>query len=191
MSLPHAVLGFLRSDPMTGYDLKKRFDATVRHFWPADLAQIYRTLANLAEQGLVRIEPVPQEGKPDRKRHHITEAGAAELDEWLTRVLPHTDVREATLVQIFFADGVTDAEALAMLRGQRDQRAADLAELAELEGIPLPGESTRDRAAARERFFRSLTLDHAIAMTRAEVGWLDCAIERLEAARSERWKPRP
>ena len=36
MSLKHAILGFLSLQPMTGYDLKKAFDQSVRHFWPAN-----------------------------------------------------------------------------------------------------------------------------------------------------------
>ncbi len=49
MSLPHAILGFLREQPLTGYALKtQRFDVSVANFWPADQAQIYRTLDRLA-----------------------------------------------------------------------------------------------------------------------------------------------
>jgi PadR family transcriptional regulator AphA len=34
MSLEYAILGFLNYHPYTGYDLKKVFDKSVRHFWP-------------------------------------------------------------------------------------------------------------------------------------------------------------
>jgi hypothetical protein len=44
MSLEFAILGFLNYQPYSGYDLKKIFDTSVRHFWPADQSQIYRTL---------------------------------------------------------------------------------------------------------------------------------------------------
>ena len=36
MSLKHAILGFLSFAPLTGYDLKKAFDRSVQHFWPAN-----------------------------------------------------------------------------------------------------------------------------------------------------------
>ena len=58
MSLEYAILGFLNYRPLSGYDLKKVFDNSVRHFWPADQSQIYRTLARLAEQGYVEQEIV-------------------------------------------------------------------------------------------------------------------------------------
>ena len=53
MSLRHAILGFLSFQPFTGYDLKKAFDRSVRHFWPATQSQIYRTLAELDADGLI------------------------------------------------------------------------------------------------------------------------------------------
>ena len=46
MSLDHAILGFLNYRRYSGYDLKKIFDKSVRHFWPADQSQIYLTLGN-------------------------------------------------------------------------------------------------------------------------------------------------
>lgn len=49
MSLPFAILGWLHTEPMSGYDLKKRFEQGVGYFWPVDEMQIYRTLDRLLE----------------------------------------------------------------------------------------------------------------------------------------------
>jgi len=62
MSLEFAILGFLNYQPYTGYDLKKIFDTSIRHFWPADQSQIYRTLARLTEQGLAEMEKIENMG---------------------------------------------------------------------------------------------------------------------------------
>ena len=74
MSLEHAILGFLHYAPSSGYDLKKAFDTSVRHFWPADQSQIYRTLARMTEREWVKVEVISQEDRPSRKVYHITEA---------------------------------------------------------------------------------------------------------------------
>ena len=55
MSLDFAILGFLSYSPFTGYDLKKFFDQSVRHFWTADQSQIYRILARLGDEGKVEM----------------------------------------------------------------------------------------------------------------------------------------
>ncbi len=72
MSLEFAILGFLNYHPYTGYDLKKIFDSSIRHFWPADQSQIYRTLTRLTEQGFAR-DGKSSPGRPPRPEglfHH-------------------------------------------------------------------------------------------------------------------------
>src|SRR5512142_1872214 len=117
MSLEFAILGFLNYQPYTGYDLKKIFDTSVRHFWPADQSQIYRTLARLTEQGFVEVEKVPQEDRPDRKVYHITDDGRAELLKWLAGTVPHDEPRSAALMQVFFSGQLSDKEILAKFEG--------------------------------------------------------------------------
>ena len=85
MSLEHAIQGFLTCRPLSGYDLKKFFDETVRHFWSAPQSQIYRTLARMAETGWVEMERIKQEDRPDRKVYHVTGEGRDELRRWLRR----------------------------------------------------------------------------------------------------------
>jgi DNA-binding PadR family transcriptional regulator len=47
MSLEHGILGYLSMKPLAGYDIKKLFNMSAAFFWPADQAQIYRTLKKL------------------------------------------------------------------------------------------------------------------------------------------------
>ena len=47
MSLNNGILGFLSMKPLSGYDIKKLFNMSAAFFWPADQAQIYRTLKSL------------------------------------------------------------------------------------------------------------------------------------------------
>ncbi|HEY90972.1 MAG TPA: PadR family transcriptional regulator [Dehalococcoidia bacterium] len=110
MSLDHAILGFVNERARSGYDLKKAFDATVAHIWPAKQSQIYLTLARLNKAGLVELRVVQQDGKPNRKVYHITEAGLDELRRWLACPLPLTPVRDAFLVQMTWADSIETHE---------------------------------------------------------------------------------
>ncbi len=61
MSLKHAILGFLSFKPLSGYDLKKAFDKSVHHFWPANQSQIYRTLSQMTDEGLIEKEVIERE----------------------------------------------------------------------------------------------------------------------------------
>ena len=71
MHLEHAILGFLSYQPFTGYELKRLFDQSIRHFWPADQSQIYKTLSKLAEKKYASIEVIHQEDRPSRKARFL------------------------------------------------------------------------------------------------------------------------
>ena len=124
MSLDYAILGFLNYHPQSGYDLKKTFDVSVQHFWSADQSQIYRTLSRLTKQGLVEVEKIRQEDRPDRKVYHITNAGRTALREWISGPPPISEPRSAPLIQVFFMGLISDEEAL-----ERFERFAQIMQL--------------------------------------------------------------
>jgi PadR family transcriptional regulator, regulatory protein AphA len=127
MSLTHAILGFLASGPKSGYTLKVEcFDVSVNHFWPADQAQIYRTLDKLAEGGLVESQLKIQTDRPNSKIYHITETGRAELLRWLMQDHPMPDHREAFLIQLYFARHLSADQVRARLLHQLEQHHAML-----------------------------------------------------------------
>ncbi len=177
MSLEHAILGFLRYGPLSGYDLKKAFDVSVHHFWPADQAQIYRTLARMAERGWVEMEVVHQENHPNRKVYRITGAGEEELRRWLTTPLPPNQPRIPWLVQVFFSGQLGDEEILALFEREAEQLRARLARYARV-----PQESAEyveTVGSPREAFFWMLTLEYGNTVNRAELEWIENVIERL------------
>jgi DNA-binding PadR family transcriptional regulator len=179
MSLDYAILGFLNYSPLSGYDLKKFFDSSVRHFWPADQSQIYRTLARLADQGLVEQEVFRGVDRPDRKEYHITPAGQEALRAWLLSPLPSQDVRIAALIQVFFAGQLSDEQILALF----ERLAADArAVLAVYDQIPQAA-GTDDPALGppRERFFWQLTLEYGRMSAQADLVWIENILARIQA----------
>lgn len=168
MSLKYAILGLLNVLPMTGYDLKHQaFDATVRHFWPADQSQIYRTLNQLASESLVTATVVAQDERPDRKVYAITAAGQAVLTDWLKTDQALPTLRDPLLVQLFFGQELPRAD---LLRVVEQQLAAHQAQLAVFGQIPIPPAASRpdDRWLALQH----LTLDFGLALEQAYVSWL-------------------
>jgi PadR family transcriptional regulator AphA len=178
MSLEHAILGFLNYHPYTGYDLKKIFDTSVRHFWPADQSQIYRTLSRLTEQGYAEMEKIPQADRPDRKVYHITPAGCNELYRWLSGPPPLDEPRSAPLVQVFFAGQLSDQEILQKFEGFASiMRMA----LAQYDQIPdMLGPFQQEIQSPREHFFWILTLENGIRNMRANLEWAESVIDRIK-----------
>ena len=178
MSLDHAILGFLNYSPLSGYDLKKTLDGSVRHFWPADQSQIYRTLARLAKQDYVDVELISQRDRPNRKLYHITDRGREEICRWVADERSKEVFRRPFLVQSFFAGMLSDEQILEIFEARaqelRDWQARfevlakDVAEGKRAEGPP------------REQFFWYLTLDNGLWEVQAMLDWVEDAIGRIK-----------
>ena len=178
MSLKHAILGFLSYLPLSGYDLKKAFDNSIQHFWPANQSQIYRTLAELEEGGFVTKEVIEREERLDVKIYHGTEAGRAELHQWLSHPLPERDDREPFLIQVYFSGQLNDVEALHIFR----QKLREIEEqLSVYETVYEMIRNTPQRIEdPRAIFFSILTLEAGYMNNKSIAAWLRSAIERIE-----------
>ncbi len=110
MSIEDAILGFLSDEPLTGYDLKKRFaDSDLLH-WSGNSNQIYTALVELRQAGLVAqtVEQPPR--GPARKVYALTEAGRIALHEWLVATPDLPTLRHPLLVRLLWADQLPRAE---------------------------------------------------------------------------------
>ncbi|HCK65826.1 MAG TPA: PadR family transcriptional regulator [Anaerolineae bacterium] len=178
MSLKHAILGFLSFAPFSGYDLKKAFDNSVQHFWPANQSQIYRTLAELDEQGFVKKEIVERDERLDMKIYSITKAGRSELHQWLTSPLPERDEREPFLIQVYFSGLLTDEEVLNLFNQKLKETEERLAVYETVyQMIQNTPPSIEDKRAI---FFSILTLEAGYINTQSIAEWLESAIARIK-----------
>jgi len=115
MSIKHAILGFLSWMPMTGYELKKLFaESNVLH-WSGNSNQIYKTLVELHQAELVTLDVQQQADRPPRKIYTITPKGQAELRQWVTSIPEPPQLRNSFLIQLAWADQLTDDELSALL----------------------------------------------------------------------------
>lgn len=172
VSLRHAILGLLSTRPMSGYDLKTQcFDGSIAHFWPADQSQIYRTLEQLADADLLSVHVEDSDQGPARKVYTVTDAGNDELARWLQSDLAPPAIRDATLVQLFFSDGIAPEHARRHLQAWKAEYQG---RLAVYEAIPLP--PLQQRAGTQwER--QRMTLDLGIAHARMCIDWAERCLE--------------
>ena len=101
MSLKHAILILLESEPGSGYDLVKRFKAGLGYFWNAKHQQVYLELKKLSEAGWLAFEEEVQDSRPDKKIYRLTPAGHAELLRWLGEPVQPNKINDALLVKLF------------------------------------------------------------------------------------------
>jgi DNA-binding PadR family transcriptional regulator len=171
MALRHAVLATLLDTDASGYELAKRFDASVANFWHALPQQIYGELRHLEQEGLIRGRPVRQRGRPDKRVFTITKAGQQTLREFAAAPTKPGAVKEDLAVKVYAA-AVADPEALIAALNQRAAQSA-----AKLERYQRQADALADPNGAD--LGPSLTLARGIAYERENINWCALAAERL------------
>jgi DNA-binding PadR family transcriptional regulator len=179
MSLKHALLGILSYQPMTGYELKQFFDASVQHFWNAELSQIYPTLKALEEQGFVEKHTEVQENRPNRKIYEITPRGREEFGRWAREPSPPADMRDPFLIKVFFGSHLATEDMLVILRRQMEEQQKMLA-FSETVLRARIDHAGKEHHAPVDATYWTLTLEMAIAYRRAYITWCEEAMALLE-----------
>jgi DNA-binding PadR family transcriptional regulator len=170
VSVPHTMLGLLRTGPRHGYDLKRAYDARFAHARPLRYGQIYATLARLQRDGFVILDAEEPGQGPDRKRYVITEDGATELERWLRETEAPEPYLHSTLFAKIVLALLLDRDPAATLDAQRARHMARMRELTELKRTG----DTVDQ----------LLSDHALFHLEADLRWIDLTAARLDRLRS-------
>lgn len=179
MPLDHAILAFLDFQPMSGYDLKKSFDSSVGHFWSAAQSHIYKALEKLEKLELVASKVIPQEGKPNRKEYHITKVGRAELQKWLSTPLPLSPVREAWMIQLFFAHSLSNEQIAQLIKTRKDEVAKAIEALDQAQTIIEVQKKEGPPNMERMASLWQMTLDYGADYYKAEFAWLEKTLKRV------------
>jgi DNA-binding PadR family transcriptional regulator len=177
MALRHAVLAALLDGEASGYELAKRFDASVANFWHALPQQLYTELRRLEEQRLVSGRAVRQQGRPDKRVFTITPAGQDELRRFAAEPTRPGALKEDLAVKAYAA-GIVDHEVLAAALDERAAHAAAKLERYQRQAAALADPDGADLGP-------SLTLARGIAYERENITWCTWAAERLRATPGE------
>jgi DNA-binding PadR family transcriptional regulator len=181
MALRHAVLATLLDADASGYELGKRFDASVANFWHALPQQIYGELRRLEQQGLIRGRTVRQRGRPDKRLFTITKAGQHALREFAAAPTKPGVVKEDLAVKVYAA-GIAEPEALIAALHQRAAQSG-----AKLERYQRQADALADPDGAD--LGPSLTLARGIAYERENINWCALAAQRLRRRASNSARP--
>ncbi|WP_427051224.1 DUF4180 domain-containing protein [Paenibacillus sp. TC-CSREp1] len=110
MSIQYALLGLLSWRSATGYELKKIIEESSTMYWSGNNNQIYKSLVQLLDEGLVTNEIQHQESTPSKKIYSITEKGLASLREWVLSEPETPEFKNTFLVQLAWADQLSNEE---------------------------------------------------------------------------------
>jgi DNA-binding PadR family transcriptional regulator len=165
----YVILGMigLGPDAPTGYDIKNAVDRSARFFWNASYGQIYPELRRLERAGLVEGRSVPSGGRK-RREFQLTPKGREELLSWLAQPAEMPQLRDESLLKLFFSDALPLEKALETLRRRREGHEEFLAFLREL-----------DARSGDDSSFANLVLRYGIAYAEFNVEWCEREEKRL------------
>jgi DNA-binding PadR family transcriptional regulator len=163
------ILGLLAGGERSGYEIKAIVDRSTRFFWAASYGQIYPELRRLEHEGLIEGEDAPNGARP-RRVYRLTPAGQGELEAWLRGSEVTVELRDESLLRLFFADALPREEALGLIEGRRRGFQQVLERLREIDARP--GEDPP---------FVDLVLRWGLAYTEWETQWCAQQLERLGA----------
>lgn len=181
MALRHVLLVALHQQASTGYEVTRKFDSTLGHFWKASHQQVYRELAKLETEGLVACHEIAQEGRPDKKRYRLTAKGRRALERWLGDPLAERRVNDELLVKILGGEIAGAATLIDQINQKQLETEERLEVLLAIEQEYRKGPPLEKLPIERRLVY--LTLRKGIAMARANIDWAVEAKTLLEGGK--------
>ena len=170
MSLRMLILAIVEAQPNTGYTITKEFDAVAGYFWRASHQQVYRELAALADEGLVRFREVSQQGRPDKKVYAITAAGRKAFAQWFAEAQGTPRVNDPLMVKFFAGELGGIDTLLDQLSSAREGHIARLKMLESVKREHYPGK-VADMPRWQQLIY--LTLQWGLMRERAWLKWAE------------------
>ncbi len=97
------ILGLLSHEDLTGYEIKKRMNTSLKYFWGASYGSIYPTLSDLVKKGLA-VKRDETENNRHKIIYSITQEGRYHLKDWLRLPAEKDELRYETLLKLFFGN---------------------------------------------------------------------------------------
>ena len=168
MDLRSAILGLLSWKPSSGYDLKRIISDSDIFYWSGNNNQIYKSLIELQKEGLVTHQIQLQESLPAKKIYSITDQGLSELYQSLLVTPEVPELRKGFLLQLAWAEIMSDDEILTLL-GKYEDEIANSLQMYQAQA-ERPG-SSPDRSK-REKYLWKRIAENLIATYQTELDWV-------------------
>ena len=167
------VLGLLAHGSRSGYEIKQIVDRSTRFFWAASYGQIYPELRRLEDEGLIEGEDASN-GARGRRTYQLTEAGHEALRAWLLGSTTTVELRDESLLRLFFADNLPREQALGLLEGRRRGHQEYLEVLRAIAALP----------GGKDPDFVDLVLRWGIDFNEWGVKWCQEQLEQLQSEKT-------
>ena len=161
------ILGLLSHEDLTGYEIKKRMDTTLKYFWGASYGSIYPALSDLVTRGLATKREAA-ENKRNKLIYTITAKGRKYLREWLALPVEKDEIRYETLLKLFFGNEQGTGQALIHIEAFEEKVKKEMPYLLKAKQVlkDCPGDDTTHK-------YYLLTAEFGIKTYQAYLEWCE------------------
>jgi len=171
------ILGLLFHEDLTGYEIKKKIDGSIRFFWKGSFGSIYPALSELLRQGQVEKAGEAPAGGRGQIRYRITASGRETLKAWLEDSRASNELRYETMVKLFFGGAADRKTALKTVGAFEAQVREDLATL------QLYRRNLENVLQQEDHLYYYLTVVFGIEVYEAYLSWCEKAAALLAQPR--------
>lgn len=167
------ILGLLSHEELTGYEIKKRMDTTLKYFWNASYGSIYPALRDLVHRGLA-TKREDTESKRKKLIYTITDDGRSCLKKWLALPVEKDELRYETLLKLFFGNELGAGQTLSHIKAFEEKIKRELPYLLHAEKVL---KDCLGEDAAHQYYL--LTVEFGIKTYRTYLEWCEEAKKTL------------
>ena len=162
----YIILGLLKSQPMHGYEMFQKFEnSSLGEILHLEMNQMYAFIKKLEKLGYIETTSEPQETRPPRRIHALTQSGKDIFQEWLTQpVEKPRDIRIIFLLKLYFMQKYMPSA----MSGLIDQEISACNTFLQ----HLEAKHTGDASTSEDTFFDQIVLRSRIHQTRALLEWM-------------------
>ncbi|WNV87337.1 PadR family transcriptional regulator [Umezawaea sp. Da 62-37] len=180
MALRNAVLAALLEGEASGYDMAKRFDASVANFWITSPQQLYRELERMEVDGLIAARVVQQERRPNKRLFTLTDAGRRELHAFTAEPAKPAALRDDLLIKVQAVDAGDPRAVRAAVRERLEWARAKLARYDRLRARLLDNRTEEEFLVRSDRVGPYLTLMGGRSLEQATIRWCESTLAILD-----------
>jgi DNA-binding PadR family transcriptional regulator len=179
VDLRATILGLLSWRAASGYDLKRIIADSEVFYWSGNNNQIYKSLVELQNEGLVSHQVQIQESLPAKKIYSITVKGRAELRQSLLAEPEPPELRKGFLIQLAWAEVLSDEEILDLLE-KYEQEIDSRLRMYQAQAARIGSNPGRSQ---REKYLWKRIAQNLIVATQAELEWVHQTRQELREAK--------
>lgn len=172
--IDYVILGLLSHEDLTGYEIKKRMDTSLKYFWGASYGSIYPALSDLVGRGLASKRNGAENNR-NKIIYSITKEGRIYLKEWIKIPAGKDELRYETLLKLFFGNEGGKLQAISHIDAFQEKIEGELSYLVSA------ADTLRNNIDADDTHkYYLLTVEFGIKTYRAYLEWCEEAKAMLD-----------